>query len=233
MASWRGLSASSKRLPPDIKIQTTRDQSLFIRRSFTEIQHHLVLGGLLASIVVLLFMRNFRTTIIAAVAIPASIIGTFTLMKAFGFTMNNMTMLALSLATGIVIDDAIVVLENIFRYVEEKKLLPREAASKATSEIGLAVMATTLVSGRNISARRIHDRTDRAIFLQLRHRFGFGVPDFDVHFVHLDPGALRHLAAIHRCAPHKPQNPAAFTSPSTARMERCSAGACGTARLSS
>jgi hydrophobic/amphiphilic exporter-1 (mainly G- bacteria), HAE1 family len=131
-------------LPPDIKIQTTRDQSLFIKRSFQEIQHHLLLGGLLASIVVFLFMRNIRTTIIAAVAIPASIIGTFTLMRAFGFTLNNMTMLALSLATGIVIDDAIVVLENIFRYVEEKKVAPREAASKATSEIGLAVMATTL-----------------------------------------------------------------------------------------
>jgi hydrophobic/amphiphilic exporter-1 (mainly G- bacteria), HAE1 family len=131
-------------LPPDIKIQTTRDQSLFIRRSFQEIQHHLVLGGLLASIVVLLFMRNFRSTIIAAVAIPVSIIGTFTVMKALGFTLNNMTMLGLSLATGIVIDDAIVVLENIFRYVEEKKVLPKEAASKATAEIGLAVMATTL-----------------------------------------------------------------------------------------
>lgn len=131
-------------LPPDITIQTTRDQSTFIRRSFSEIQHHLVLGGLLASIVVLLFMRNFRSTVIAAVAIPTSIIGTFTLMRALGFTMNNMTMLALSLATGIVIDDAIVVLENIFRYIEEKKVKPREAASRATSEIGLAVMATTL-----------------------------------------------------------------------------------------
>ncbi len=131
-------------LPPDIRIQTTRDQSLFIRRSFTEIQHHLILGGLLASIVVFLFMRNFRATIIAAFAIPTSIIGAFTLMRAFGFTMNNMTMLALSLATGIVIDDAIVVLENIFRYIEEKKVAPKEAASRATREIGLAVMATTL-----------------------------------------------------------------------------------------
>lgn len=138
------LERIKRALPPDIRIQTTRDQSLFIRRSFEEIQHHLILGGLLASVVVLLFMRNLRSTIIAAVAIPASIIGTFTFMKAFGFTLNNMTMLALSLATGIVIDDAIVVLENIFRYVEEKKVLPREAASKATSEIGLAVMATTL-----------------------------------------------------------------------------------------
>jgi HAE1 family hydrophobic/amphiphilic exporter-1 len=131
-------------LPPDLTVRTTSDQSAFIRRSFTEIQHHLIIGGLLASIVVLLFMRNLRTTIIAAVAIPTSIIGTFTVMRAFGFTLNNMTMLALSLATGIVIDDAIVVLENIFRYVEEKKVLPKEAASKATSEIGLAVMATTL-----------------------------------------------------------------------------------------
>jgi hydrophobic/amphiphilic exporter-1 (mainly G- bacteria), HAE1 family len=131
-------------LPPDLTIQTTQDQSLFIRRSFEEIQRHLLLGGLLASIVVLLFMRNFRTTVIAAFAIPTSIIGAFTLMRAFGFTMNNMTMLALSLATGIVIDDAIVVLENIFRYIEEKKVAPKEAASKATNEIGLAVMATTL-----------------------------------------------------------------------------------------
>jgi HAE1 family hydrophobic/amphiphilic exporter-1 len=131
-------------LPPDIKIQTTRDQSLFIRRSFTEIQHHLILGAIFASIIVLLFMRNFRSTIISAVAIPASIIGTFTLMRVLGFTMNNMTMLALSLATGIVIDDAIVVLENIFRYIEEKRMLPKQAASMATNEIGLAVMATTL-----------------------------------------------------------------------------------------
>jgi hydrophobic/amphiphilic exporter-1 (mainly G- bacteria), HAE1 family len=137
------LERIKQNLPPDIKIQTTRDQSTFIRKSFSEIQHHLLLGGLLASIVVLLFMRNFRSTVIAAVAIPTSIIGTFTIMKAFGFTLNNMTMLALSLATGIVIDDAIVVLENIFRYVEEKKVAPKEAASKATSEIGLAVMATT------------------------------------------------------------------------------------------
>ncbi len=131
-------------LPSDIKIQTTRDQSRFIRRSIQDIQHHLILGSLLASIVVFFFIRNIRSTVIAALAIPASIIGTFTIMKAFGFTLNNMTMLALSLATGIVIDDAIVVLENIFRYVEEKGVTPKAAAAEATSEIGLAVMATTL-----------------------------------------------------------------------------------------
>src|SRR6185436_17298061 len=83
-------------------------------------------------------------TIIAALAIPISIVGTFAVMRALGFTLNNMTMLALSLATGIVIDDAIVVIENIFRFVEEKGMTPRQAAVGATSEIGLAVMATTL-----------------------------------------------------------------------------------------
>ncbi|MBZ5495519.1 MAG: efflux RND transporter permease subunit [Acidobacteriia bacterium] len=131
-------------LPPDIRAIPIRDQSRFIRRSFEDIQLHLILGGLLASVVVFVFIRNIRSTLIAAVAIPASIIGSFTVMKALGFTLNNMTMLALSLATGIVIDDAIVVLENIFRYVEERGSPPREAASKATAEIGLAVMATTM-----------------------------------------------------------------------------------------
>ena len=105
---------------------------------------HLLLGGLLASVVVFFFIRNLRVTLIAALAVPTSIIGTFTVMKIVGFTLNNMTMLALSLATGIVIDDAIVVLENIFRFVEEKGITPKEAAAEATAEIGLAVMATTL-----------------------------------------------------------------------------------------
>jgi HAE1 family hydrophobic/amphiphilic exporter-1 len=138
------IEAIKPAIPSDFRIVPIRDQSRFIRRSFEDIQHHLILGGLLASLVVFLFIRNIRTTLIAAVAIPASIIGTFTAMRAFGFTLNNMTMLALSLATGIVIDDAIVVLENIFRYVEERGVSPREAASKATAEIGMAVMATTL-----------------------------------------------------------------------------------------
>ena len=131
-------------LPADIKIKPTRDQSRFIRKSFEEIQLHLILGGILAAVVVFLFIRNLRVTFIAALAIPTSIVGTFLVMRGLDFTLNNMTMLALSLATGIVIDDAIVVLENIFRHIEEKGSTPQEAAISATSEIGLAVMATTL-----------------------------------------------------------------------------------------
>ena len=138
------LQRIQQQLPADIQISIGNDQSRFIRRSFEDIKLHLILGGFLASLVVFLFIRNMRVTFIAALAIPASIIGTFTFMKLAGFTLNNMTMLALSLATGIVIDDAIVVLENIFRFVEEKGVTPKEAAAEATAEIGLAVMATTL-----------------------------------------------------------------------------------------
>jgi len=141
LARLRQIQAT---LPSDLTINIGNDQSRFIRKSFEDIRYHLLLGGLFACIVVFFFIRNLRVTLIAALAVPTSIIGTFTFMKAFGFTLNNMTMLALSLATGIVIDDAIVVLENIFRFVEEKGVTPKEAAADATREIGLAVMATTL-----------------------------------------------------------------------------------------
>ena len=131
-------------LPPDIRVLEVRDLSRFIRRSMKEVQEHLILGGILASIVVYFFIWNLRAAFIAALAIPTSIIGTFTLLKYAGFTLNNQTMLGLSLSVGIVIDDAIVVLENIFRYIEEKDYAPAEAAIAATKEIAMAVMATTL-----------------------------------------------------------------------------------------
>ncbi len=101
-------------------------------------------GALFAAIVVMFFIRNLRAVIISALAIPASIIATFTLMRIMGFTLNNMTLLAITLAVGIVIDDAIVVLENIFRYIEEKNCSPFEAAIQGTREVALPVMATTL-----------------------------------------------------------------------------------------
>jgi HAE1 family hydrophobic/amphiphilic exporter-1 len=138
------LETIKQTLPNDIQIAIRQNQATFIERSIDDIQHHLIYGSLLASLVVFFFLRNVRTTIISALAIPVSLIGTFIVMKAFDQTLNNMTLLALSLATGIVIDDAIVVLENIFRYIEEKGVSPRQAASEATAEIGLAVLATTL-----------------------------------------------------------------------------------------
>ena len=127
-----------------MKLEIIRDQSRYIYAALHEINLHLVLGSILACLVVLVFMRSWRSTFIAGVAIPASVIATFGMMRALDFTLNSVTMLALVLMVGIVIDDAIVVLENIFRFVEEKKMGPFEAAREATAEIGLAVMATTL-----------------------------------------------------------------------------------------
>ncbi|HWS53547.1 MAG TPA: efflux RND transporter permease subunit, partial [Pyrinomonadaceae bacterium] len=142
-----GIKAAMPRvaaqLPADIKFEVIRDQSRYIEAALHEIQVHLVLGSILACGVVLLFMRSWRSTLIAGIAIPASVISTFAMMRALDFTLNSVTMLALVLMVGVVIDDAIVVLENIFRFVEEKKMSPMEAAKEATRDIGLAVMATT------------------------------------------------------------------------------------------
>ncbi len=138
------LPAVQSQLPPDIRLEVIRDQSRYIEAAMHEIKVHLVLGSMLACLVVLLFMRSWRSTIIAGVAIPASVIATFGMMWALDFTLNSVTMLALVLMVGIVIDDAIVVLENIFRFIEEKKMQPMEAAAAATKDIGLAVLATTL-----------------------------------------------------------------------------------------
>ncbi|MBI3988293.1 MAG: efflux RND transporter permease subunit, partial [candidate division NC10 bacterium] len=186
------LQAIQRALPPDIQLQVVRDQSRFIRRTIEEVQDHLILGGLLASLIVALFIghlrlkekvvlggifgavalaffkgdpalllkvsilctlttfvfflmvKRLRPAFIAALSIPASIIATFTVMRYAGFTLNNLTMLGLALSTGIVIDDAIIVLENIFRHMEEEGRSPREAAVTGTKEIALAVMATTL-----------------------------------------------------------------------------------------
>jgi HAE1 family hydrophobic/amphiphilic exporter-1 len=138
------LVRSRELLPPDVSVKVIQDQSRYIEAALHEIQNHLISGSILASLTVLLFMRSWRSTLIAAVAIPSSIVATFLFMNAFGFTLNNFTMLALVLMVGVVIDDAIVVLENVFHVLEERHLSPMEAAIEGTREIALAVLATTL-----------------------------------------------------------------------------------------
>jgi len=148
VAVIEGAKAAMQRvqpqLPADLQLQVVRDQSRYIYAALHEINVHLILGSLFASLVVFAFMRSWRSTVIAAVAIPCSVIATFGMMKALDFTLNSVTMLALVLMVGVVIDDAIVVLENIFRFVEEKKMDTFEAARAATAEIALPVLATTL-----------------------------------------------------------------------------------------
>ena len=131
-------------LPAGYQLRIVRDGAEFIEASIRSVQEHLIVGSFLAAFVVLLFLGNLRSTIIAAISIPTSIIATFALLWYNGFTLNMLTMLALTLSVGIVIDDAIVVLENIYRFIEEKGMPPMQAAIEGTKEIGLAVMATTL-----------------------------------------------------------------------------------------
>jgi HAE1 family hydrophobic/amphiphilic exporter-1 len=131
-----------KELPSGTSIEIASDQSKYIKRSINDTMRTLYLGAIFVTLVVLLFMGNLRSTIIAALAIPTSIFATFMLMYAFGYSINILTLMGLSLAVGILIDDAIVVRENIFRHIEEG-MAPEKAASFGTSEVGLAVMACT------------------------------------------------------------------------------------------
>jgi hydrophobic/amphiphilic exporter-1 (mainly G- bacteria), HAE1 family len=130
-------------LPAGYEMIEAMDLSRFIRAAIRDVAIDLVWGAFLASAVVLLFLRNVRTTLIAAVAIPSSLLGSFVFFYAFGFTLNTMTLMALSLSIGLLIDDAIVVLENVYRHMERGEP-PARAASIGTGEIGLAVVATTL-----------------------------------------------------------------------------------------
>jgi hydrophobic/amphiphilic exporter-1 (mainly G- bacteria), HAE1 family len=130
-------------LPPGAAVDTVRDQSDFIRRSVRDVEEHLLLGAAFTAATVLLFLRSWRTTVVAAVSIPASLVTTFALMQLFGFTLNNVTLLALTVAVGIVIDDAIVVLENILRHAHQLGKPAFAAAVEGTREVSLAISATT------------------------------------------------------------------------------------------
>ena len=138
------LESINQQLPHGIHVDVIKEQATFIQNSVAALEEHLVLGSLLASLIVWLFIRDWRMVLISSIAIPTSIITTFSLMRIMDFTLNSMTLLGLTLAVGIVIDDAIIVLENIYRFIEEKGMPPREAAVRATKEIAMAVMATTL-----------------------------------------------------------------------------------------
>jgi HAE1 family hydrophobic/amphiphilic exporter-1 len=132
-----------KLLPEGSRVAVVVDGAQFIRASISSVQEDMIIGGILAVLVVLLFLRNYRSTLVAAVALPTAIVGTFAVMRALGFTFNVITMLALTLSIGLLIDDAIVVIENIVRHVEHGES-PWEAARKGTGEIALAVLAVTL-----------------------------------------------------------------------------------------
>jgi HAE1 family hydrophobic/amphiphilic exporter-1 len=138
------LAEMQRQLPPGVKLDIISEQATYIRASVAALEEHLVLGSLLASLIIWIFIRDWRTVFISSIAIPTSIITTFTVLKVFDFTLNSMTLLGLTLAVGIVIDDAIIVIENIYRVLNETDMEPQEATLYATKEIALAVIATTL-----------------------------------------------------------------------------------------
>ncbi len=133
-----------KTLPPGVKISLVKEQATYIRKSVEALEEHLILGSFLAGLIVFLFIRDWRTVLISFVAIPTSILATFTVLRLLDYTLNSMTLLGLTLAVGIVIDDAIIVIENIYRHLDEYDVTPVVAAIQATKEISLAVIATTL-----------------------------------------------------------------------------------------
>lgn len=129
-------------LPPDIVSSVVLEQSQYIKENIKDVWGAILIGGSLAILITYMFLRDFRATIIGSIAIPTSIISTFFLMKWQGFTLNNMSLMGLSLVVGILIDDAIIIIENIYRHMQEGKN-PFQAASDATKEISLAILAAT------------------------------------------------------------------------------------------
>src|SRR2546427_3417137 len=138
------LPSIQQALPPGVKLQTAWDGSVFVTHSINDARLTLLIAAILVVLIIFVFLRNVRATIIPGLAIPASIIATFAIMYFLGFSINNFTLLALTIAIGIVVDDAIIVLENAFRHQEELREQPEEAAVKATNEIAFAVIATTI-----------------------------------------------------------------------------------------
>jgi multidrug efflux pump len=131
-------------LPPGVSLTPAFDQSIFVKSSIREAQETLVIAAILVVIIIFVFLRNLRATIIPGLAIPTSIVATFAIMYFMGFSVNNFTLLALTLAIGIVVDDAIIVLENAYRHQEELHEDPQTAAINGTREIAFAVIATTI-----------------------------------------------------------------------------------------
>lgn len=130
-------------LPPDIRVNITRDQSRYIRENVADVWNTILFGGFLALAITYLFLQDLRATIIGGLAIPTSIVATFYLMRLMDFTLNNMSLMGLSLAVGFLIDDAIVLVENVFRHIEMGKN-PMTAAADATKELVLAILATSM-----------------------------------------------------------------------------------------
>ena len=193
-------------LPKDVHAEIITDQSVFIEASVNNIRHHLIEGSILASIIIFLFLANIRTTLIAAIAIPTSIISTFALMAAAGFTLNQITMLALTLMVGIVIDDAIIVLENILSLHGRKGHVSVRGRHRRDARHRFRGHGHNPFAARRFSSRRFHGRHRGPLHELLRLHFrvrhrglaaGLVHPDADAVFA-LRQEAARRITALQR-----------------------------------
>src|SRR6266699_917486 len=144
LARYSVTMAIPPSLPPGVKLETAFDGSVFVTHSINDARLTLLIAAILVVLIIFVFLRNLRATVIPGLAIPASIVSTFAIMYFLGFSINNFTLLALTIAIGIVVDDAIIVLENAYRHQEELHEAPEQAAVNGTNEIGFAVIATTI-----------------------------------------------------------------------------------------
>jgi multidrug efflux pump len=140
----QAIPSIQQTLPPGVKLETAFDGSVFVTHSINDARLTLLIAAILVVLIIFVFLRNLRATVIPGLAIPASIVSTFAIMYFLGFSINNFTLLALTIAIGIVVDDAIIVLENAYRHQEELHEAPEQAAINGTNEIGFAVIATTI-----------------------------------------------------------------------------------------
>ena len=189
-----GSTRSRRRCRPATTSRVVRDTSEFIEASIHNVEEHLIVGSILAALVVLLFLGNLRSTIIAAIAIPTSIIATFGLIWYMGFTLNMMTMLALTLAVGIVIDDAIVVLENIYRFIEEKHEDQFHGRGRGDEGDRPGGARDDAVAGGDLRAGRLHGRHRRPLHEELRPDDGVRDHGVAARQLHADADAVGALA---------------------------------------
>jgi HAE1 family hydrophobic/amphiphilic exporter-1 len=183
------LASIQRTLPNTVKMSVVRDDSKFIYASVESLEEHLIFGSLFAAVVVMFFIRNIRAVIIAALAIPASLVASFTLMRMMGFTLNNMTLLGITLAVGIVIDDAIVVLENIFRYIEEEGATPVRRGDPRHTRSHARGHGHDAVAGRDLPADCVHERLRQAVHQSLRLDDGLLDSGVDARQLHVDADA--------------------------------------------
>src|SRR2546429_8754179 len=165
-------------LPPGVKLDTAFDGSVFVTHSINDARLTLLIAAILVELIIFVFLRDLRATVIPGLAIPASIVATFAIMYFLGFSINNFTLLALTIAIGIVVDDAIIVLENAYRHQEELHESPEEAAVRGTNEIGFAVIATTIALVAVFTPLAFLTGTAGRVFSDVGLDGGGGVRDF-------------------------------------------------------